>query len=79
MQSSVITMKGGRKMSRALEMSVNHVTKAVEKASKHCGKQFKIPKVYVKEAKSRGGYCKISGFMGIFCSSEIMGNSSAYK
>ena len=79
MLNSVSTMKGGRKMSRALEMSVNHVTKAMEKASKHYGKQFKMPKVYVKEAKGRGGYCKISGFLGLFTNAEIMISSYWFR
>ena len=42
-------------MSRALEMATNHVAKAVEKARNHYKKNFAVPKVFVKEAKGRGG------------------------
>ena len=66
-------------MSRVLEMATNHVIKAVQKAHRHYGKKFMVPKVYLKEAKSRGGYCKIGGFFGFFSSAEIMISSYYFR
>jgi len=66
-------------MSRVLDVAKNHVSKAMDKACKHYGKQFKMPNVVIKESKSRGGYCKIHSFAGFFASAEIMLSSYYFR
>lgn len=70
-------------MSKLLDTVTKKVAQAVDRASNHYGKNFKLPSVYLKESKSRGGYCKFRfsfwGWLFNKVSAEIMVSSYIYR